>query len=154
MRIRASLRFCLLLATCSLLLAACGRQPVPTATSAALSADTPMPAAAGTITGRLCYPSDYIPAMTIYARNVDSQETASVTTVQNATSYELQVPAGTYVVFAWTAEGSGGTYSQFVACGLNVECTDHSLIPVAVAPGQVTTGADVCDFYGGEVPVP
>jgi Tol biopolymer transport system component len=41
----------------------------------------------------------------------------------------------------------GGGYTQAVPCGLTAECTDHSLIPVAITPGQITSGADLCDWY-------
>ncbi len=110
---------------------------------------------AGTIRGRLCYPSEYIPAMTVYARDVNTGDTVTVEVPENTAQYELAVPGeATYHVFAWTVDGLGGSYSRFVTCGLNVECTDHSLIPVAVGAGQAVGGVDVCDFYGGPVPEP
>ncbi|HSJ53044.1 MAG TPA: hypothetical protein VLC52_04785 [Anaerolineae bacterium] len=119
---------------------ACGSQP---------------PAEAGVIQGKLCYPSDYIPAMTVYAREVNTGETVTVEVPENTPEYRLEVPGeATYQVFAWTVDGLGGSYSRFVTCGLSVECTDHSLIPVPVGAGQTVTGIDVCDFYGGTVPEP
>jgi hypothetical protein len=107
------------------------------------------------IRGKLCYPSEYIPAMTLYARDVSTGETVTLEVPQNTRQYELQVPGeATYQVFAWTADGLGGSYSRFVTCGMSVECTYHSLIPVAVGAGQAASGIDICDFYGGPVPQP
>ncbi|RPI58841.1 MAG: hypothetical protein EHM56_00710 [Chloroflexi bacterium] len=110
---------------------------------------------AGLIRGKLCYPSEYIPAMTVYARDVDTGDTVTLEVPENTPEYELEVPGeATYQVFAWTVDGLGGSYSRFVTCGLSVECTDHGLIPVSVGAGQEVSGIDVCDFYGGPVPQP
>jgi len=58
-------------------------------------------------------------------------------------------------VYAWLDDGNlGGSYSQAVPCGLSVDCTDHSLIPVTVNAGQDVTGIDVCDWYGPPPPAP
>jgi len=141
-----------------------GAQIEPTATLAPTPVVDVLPAASatprpapqgGVISGGLCYPSEYIPAMTIYARNVDTGETWSRHVPQDTLSYEIQVPAGNYWVFAWTDEGVGGSYSEFVLCGLSVECADHTLVTVPVAAGQRVTGVDICDYYGEEaVPRP
>ena len=110
---------------------------------------------AGVIRGKLCYPSEYIPAMTLYARNVSTGETVTLGVPENTPQYELQVPGeATYQVFAWTEDGLGGTYSRFVNCGMSVECTDHSIVPVPVGAGQTVSAIDICDFYGGPVPAP
>ena len=68
-----------------------------------------------------------------------------------------EVRPGVYYVFAWVADGSGlgGAYTQAVPCGLSVDCTDHTLIPVPIAAGQTTTGIDVGDWYEQSVvPLP
>jgi hypothetical protein len=71
-------------------------------------------------------------------------------------SYRLDgVTPGTYMVYAWLNEGNlGGTYSEAVPCGLNADCTDHSLISVTVESGQEVTDIDVCDWYGPPPPPP
>ncbi len=136
----------------------------PTATLAPISASDELPAApptprpapqVGVLSGGLCYPSDYIPALTIYARNVDTGETWSMSVPMDTLTYEMEVPPGNYIVFAWTDEGVGGSYSEFVLCGLSVECTDHTPVSVPVAAGQRVTGIDICDYYMEEaVPRP
>jgi hypothetical protein len=113
------------------------------------------PGEMGVIRGRLCYPSEYIPAMTVYAQDVSTGEKLTLDVPENTSHYELQVPGeATYQVFAWTEDGLGGSYSYFVTCGMTVECTDHRLIPVPVGSGQAVGGVDVCDFYGGTIPAP
>jgi hypothetical protein len=77
-----------------------------------------------------------------------------VDTVYNQDSYQITgLPAGTYHVVAYTLgggsfpEGLKGGFTQAVPCGLRVECEDHSLIPVSVAPGGDTPGVDPLDWY-------
>lgn len=111
--------------------------------------------AVGVISGKLCYPSEGIPPMTIYARHVDTQETFSLAVPAGTREYQLQVPPGSYYLFAWTEDGIGGSYSYFVTCGLSVDCPDHRLIPVPVQAGETVRGIDICDFYDPEsVPKP
>ncbi len=118
---------------------------------------TQPPPQPGSISGKLCYPSSYIPPMTIYA--VDQQANKWFKTQSKGpadASYSLDnIAPGTYLVYAWLDEGQmGGSYSQAVPCGLDVKCTDHSLIPVVVQPGQQVTNIDVCDWYGPIPPPP
>lgn len=110
----------------------------------------------GTIAGGLSYPSEYIPAMTIYARNIDTYQTFSVRVPEGTLEYWLDIPVeGSYFVFAWTDTGVGASYSRFVTCGLKAECSDHTLIPVSVKLGESVTGIDIADWYWQEaVPEP
>jgi hypothetical protein len=112
----------------------------------------------GRIAGRLAFPSEGIPPLAVYARNVASGETIGVGTEENQESYTIEdVPAGVYYVFAWVSDGNGigGAYTQAVLCGLAAECTDHSLIEVPVAGGQTTQGVDITDWYEQSVvPLP
>jgi len=113
--------------------------------------------APGSISGKLCYPGDSIPPMTVYA--VDQATGKSFkkqTRKPDETSYRLEgVPPGDYVVYAWLNDGKlGGMYSEAVPCGLDASCTDHSLIVVTVEEGQDVTDIDVCDWYGPLPPAP
>ena len=113
--------------------------------------------APGSISGKLCYPGDGIPPMTLYA--VDQATGRSFkkqTRKPDETSYHLEgVTPGDYVVYAWLNDGKlGGTYSEAVPCGLDASCTDHSLIPVTVEEGQAVMDIDVCDWYGPPPPAP
>ncbi len=113
---------------------------VPTATSSI---------ATGSIAGDLAYPSSFIPAQRIVAFQVGSPSYYYVETMTGQGHYQLDgLPPGTYHVVAYVVPGGlAGGYSQMVPCGLNVSCTDHTLIDVTVVSGQVTTGVDPKDFY-------
>ena len=114
----------------------------------------------GMITGKLCYPGEHIPELTIYARNVKTGKTFSTHVKEGTTVYKLSVPPGTYFVFVWTrtekrSAAIGGSYSRAVPCGLNVSCADHRPIPVEVETGRTIPHIDPCDFYSPKsVPQP
>jgi len=107
----------------------------------------------GAITGKLSFPSEYIPALRVVAFRLGDNQTYYVDTQMNQGTYELALPAGTYHVVAYMggaeadANSMAGGYSQMVPCGLSVDCSDHSLIDVIVQQGSVTYGVDPGDFY-------
>lgn len=152
---------CLLLAGCS------GGQADAVATSvAATLAAQVLPAAetggglqapTGLVEGSICYPSEGIPPMTLYLQLSGSTEVLVFPIAQNQSSFSAEVLAGSYTAFAWLPDFSiGGSYSQAVGCGLTADCTDHSLVEFEVTGGGITTGVQVCDWYGapGDVPLP
>ncbi len=113
--------------------------------------------APGSISGKLCFPGDGIPPMTVYAVDQATGKSFKTQTRRpDETSYRLEgVTPGTYVVYAWLNDRKlGGTYSEAVPCGLDASCTDHTLIPVPVEEGQEITNVDVCDWYGPLPPQP
>jgi len=157
---------------------ACGTQPsvdlLATSVSATLTAAAP-PAAApsatpttplepsppaisgGAVSGRVCYPAEGIPPMTAYLQNLATDAVVTLPIAQNQSSYSLELPAGTYVAYAWLPDFSfGGSYSSAVLCGLTVACTDHQPLHFDVTAGSVLAGIDLCDWYGqpGDVPLP
>jgi Tol biopolymer transport system component len=104
----------------------------------------------GVVMGRICYPSEAIPALTAYFVNQDTDQFSQLSIAENQDSYSLELEPGDYVAFAYRAGESitlGGMYSQAVACGLTPECTDHTLLEFAVLPGETTGGIDICDWY-------
>ena len=116
------------------------------------SAGVPTPGAVhrGAIEGALSFPSEVVPAMQIYAIEAVGLKFYSVRTALNQQTYTIQgVPPGAYYVVGYLADNpyNAGAYTQFVLCGLRADCTDHSLVPVVVRPGETTRGADVKDFY-------
>jgi hypothetical protein len=110
----------------------------------------------GNIDGLLHYPSEGIPAMTVYVRNLADNATYSQDLPAGTQTFTFEgLPVGLYHVFAWVPGGLGGAYTQAVPCGLSVECTDHTLIEVPVNAGQTTGGVDIGDWYAQEVvPLP
>jgi hypothetical protein len=132
-------------------------QRSPQATLPPVSKPTQPSATPGSISGKLCFPGDSIPPMTIYAVDQASGKSFKKQTRKpDETSYRLDgMTPGDYVVYAWLNDGKlGGTYSEAVPCGLDASCTDHSLIQVTVEEGQDVMDIDVCDWYGPPPPAP
>jgi len=111
---------------------------------------TPPAGAPGAITGRIGFPSEAVPALQVYAIEAAGPRVYSVRTNFNQQTFTIEgVAAGTYYVVAYadSAPTMAGGYSQYVLCGLTANCTDHSLVPVVVAPGQTAQGVRVEDWY-------
>ena len=104
----------------------------------------------GRIEGTLSYPSDYIPALRVCAKNISNNSQRCIQIKKNQKQYKIEVPAGTYHVSASvTIAGQSDTayYSRAVTCGLRYECKDHRPIPVTVKSGQVIKGINPQDWY-------
>jgi hypothetical protein len=139
--------------------------PTTTLTPAATPTPTNAPVATGSITGLLSYPSDFIPAQKIFAvSTADSSRWYRVDTPLNPTgaTYTLSnVPAGSYKVYAYTSNSTptnfaGGSYTEYVRCGMQPPCSDHTVIVVTVTGGQTTQSVDLRDWYApqGAYPPP
>ena len=155
----------------SLLLAGCSAgqadpDAVATSVAATLQAQAQLPTAetggglqalTGMVEGSVCFPSEGIPPMNLFLQLAGSGEPLVFPISQNQSTFSAELPAGTYTAFAWLPDFSiGGSYSQAVACGLTVDCSDHSLVEFEVHGGSTTAGVQVCDWYGapGDVPLP
>jgi hypothetical protein len=116
----------------------------------------------GTVTGKLSYPSSFIPPMRVAFFNAADNSVVSYTdTGKDQGTFSVDLPEGTYYVVAYPYDASNytppaagtpvfaGGYTAAVPCGLSVDCTDHSLLPVAVVAGQTVT-ADPGDWYAPE----
>ena len=128
-------------------------EPQPSATAQpTLPPVTDTPVTAGTLRGAVCYPSESIPAMNAFFQNTATGELTTLAIAENQAAYELVLPAGQYIAFAYTAANPtmGGAYTQAVPCGLSVDCTDHSLLSVDIQAGATFEGADLCDWYAPE----
>ena len=122
-----------------------------------LAAASPLPAA--TIGGRLGYPSEELPGMTVVARNA-SGETFSVETRPKQARYRLEVPDGRYVVFAiarGTGEAAGkeprGAHTAYSICARDKtrvaagRCRTGPLEEVAVTQARGREDIDIDDWY-------
>lgn len=115
----------------------------------------------GSLTGKLSYPSEFIPPLRVVATNIQTNEVYFVDTAQNQGVYTIaNLLPGTYHVMAYSYSLSqeqhpednlftqlSAGYTQAVLCGLSVDCQDHSLIDVVIEPGQTITNIDPGDWY-------
>jgi hypothetical protein len=140
------------------ILAACGDGSHPTGAASGVWAQPGSPAPAeqaGAISGQLGYPSEFLPGQAVYALSVDGRSYYKVESVSYQGRYTMQgVPTGDYFVYAVARWGNsqqrfGAGYTKAIACGLSVDCTDHSPVTVHVKAGQMTAGVDPSDWYAG-----
>ncbi len=108
----------------------------------------------GTITGSLSFPSEEIPEMTVCAEAINTKEEFCTNErmtgddYQYGLGYNLYLPAGEYFVYAKLANDPyKAYYSEFVTCGLSVDCPSHQPIKVTVTAGETTSGVDPQDWY-------
>ena len=129
---------------------------VPTLAPATAPTATTAQQAAGAITGLVAYPAEGHPAMTIIAFSKTDRSIFFLVDIPQATApprtpYTITgVRPGTYNVFAYAMgnDRAGGAYTQYVKCGLNASCSDHTLIDVTVRAGETVRDIDVSDWYG------
>jgi len=110
----------------------------------------------GTIEGSLGYPGGSIPEdMMVCAENIITKKQYWTSThikdnkYTYGIGYKIEVPVGTYYVFATLPNWKDyrAYYSEFVTCGLKVECPSHDPIPVVVKAGETITNIDPQDWY-------
>ena len=101
----------------------------------------------GSVSGRICFPGERIPPMTLYFQNMDKNKLTEFSIRENQTAYQVQLELGNYLTYAWVLnfELSGG-YTH----------ADHRLRTFEVTAGGELTGVDICDWYGepGTIPLP
>jgi hypothetical protein len=91
----------------------------------------------GTVTGSLCYPSEFNPPMTLYFEKAGTAETIQFSIPEAQNVYSVLLPNGTYYAYAW-------------APGYKLEgaYTDSSglMKTFAVNGGQTTANINLCDW--------
>lgn len=117
----------------------------------------------GTIEIKLGYPAGGIPALKVCLFAIPAKvgdyasATQCVTTPANQTQLTMTAPVGSYHIFAWPDDNQyqlSGSWTPAVACGLSVDCKDHSPLAVVVNADQKTTGVAIQDWYGEGVGYP
>jgi hypothetical protein len=108
----------------------------------------------GTIEGTFNFPSEGLPksliACAVEITTQTEQCTPPLSETGQTNSFSLEVPAGTYHVYATDSavpNGYKAYYNEFVTCGLNASCPSHSKIAVVVNAGQTTSGILPHDWY-------
>lgn len=118
----------------------------------------------GELNGTLCFPSDYIPEMTVYLQDISNKKVYKILIQEDQRSFKFNdLPFGDYYAYAYTIEkvssdvngnsfkASGG-FTKAVPCGLSVDCNDHSLIPIEIDAKITKDTISICDWYGALVP--
>jgi len=119
---------------------------------------TATPVIGATIGGRLSYPSDELPGMTVVARNA-AGETFSAETAPKQARYRLEVPEGRYVLFA-IAQGTGdasgkaprGAHTTYSTCARDKarlqarRCKTGPLEEVSVTQARGREDVDIDDW--------
>jgi hypothetical protein len=123
-------------------------------TPSATATITPTPQG-DNVLGKICYPSESIPAMTAYFEETNSHAVVELPIAAGQDHYATLLPPGTYLAYAWLPDFSyGGLYSQAVPCGLKATCKDHQALPFEVKAGETLQNIDLCDWYAGPYNVP
>lgn len=91
----------------------------------------------GTVSGALCYPSEFNPPMTLYFEKAGTTETIQFAIPEDQNFYSVLLPTGKYYAYAW-------------APGYNLEgaYTDASdlMKTFIVSGGQTTANIDLCSW--------
>jgi hypothetical protein len=118
--------------------------------------NTSGPVPTGSISGKICYPSEFIPEMTLFVQETSNQEISEEYISENQNRYNMNLIPGRYIAFAYLNSGATlmGSYSNAVLCGLNAGCADHSLVEFEVKAGQTLEDIDICDWYSTEAVPP
>ncbi len=124
---------------------------IPEAASTQMEVEMSM----GGLGGKLSYPSEFIPPLTIVAYQVVNGEMTGTIywqdTDTNQTTYRFEsLPQSNYYVVAYMQDydnDMAAGYTEAVLCGLSVDCENHSLMEVEVWPGEVTEDIDLLDWY-------
>lgn len=133
--------------------------PTPEPTPITEPTPTPEPETEpeGRISGGLTYPGEGIPTNL----HICVEETKKGATVcsnspkdgfsfkvnRASASYSVSLPAGTYHIYATVPGQARAYYTEFISCGMSVDCRSHRKIAVRVRGGKTTGGIMVGDWY-------
>ena len=96
----------------------------------------------GTVTGSLCYPSEFNPPMTLYVEDAKTGDRIQFGIVEAQNYYSVLIPNGTYYVYAW-APG-------YNLEGAYADPNTNLMKPIQVSGGQTTSMINLCNWspYG------
>lgn len=109
--------------------------------------DTTLPADAATIRGSLSAPSEYLPSdIKVCVEAVSGQVVSCAAKIDASLysgTYEIQVPPGSYRIYATTSERPGHK-AYYVRCNSQPAC--HTPSVITIAEGSTATGIDPTDW--------
>lgn len=92
----------------------------------------------GTVTGSLCYPSEFNPPMTLFFDRIGTSETIQFSIAEAQNTYSVLLPNGSYYVHAW-APG-------YNLEGAYADPSTNLMLPVQVTGGQTTKFINLCNW--------
>ena len=92
----------------------------------------------GTVTGSLCYPSEFNPPMTLYFEKVGTSETIQFAVVEAQNTYSVLLPKGSYYVHAWAP--------NYNLEGAYADPNTNLMIPIQVYGGETTKFINLCNW--------
>ncbi len=111
-------------------------------------------AGAGTIEGVLVFPSQVVPAMTVYASELDSARVHTARLARGQANFTIEVPPGRYLLFLAPNEPGApdiyGAYTRYSLCAphaVDGQCEDHTLMPVVVGSKAARVAVAIDDWY-------
>ena len=134
--------------------------PSPTSSPTPILTTTPS-TSQGVVTGKLCYPSDFLPPGEIVAKDLASSKTYTQayvgSTAGGGLTYSFKIPTGTYHL-RYQAHASlkkpdiftSGYYTTCAKEPTGTVCTldsNHISMIVTVKANEETKNVDLCDFY-------
>lgn len=126
-------------------------QALPSPTSSPVTTNS---AVMGTVSGKLCYPSEMLPKGTIEAKNTTSGEILSQaypgSEAGGKSSYSFSLKPGTYYLRYKISDFFNGYHTETCKTGSETSCAATNtrvLIPAVVETGKTVDTYDLCDFY-------
>ncbi len=107
-----------------------------------------VPSETGRVEGALRFPACFPPEdLEVCAERLDGR---IVRCQPAALRYSLSLPEGEYRIFSRARSQSErrAYYSKAVACGLRVQCRDHTPLVVSVRSGRPLRSIDPADWFG------
>lgn len=108
----------------------------------------------GTVSGKLCYPSEILPAGTIEAKNTVTAEMTTQnypgSSAGGKSSYSFSLSPGTFYLRYKISDTLIGYHTETCKTGSETSCTATNprvLISVTVEDGKTISDYDLCDFY-------
>lgn len=109
----------------------------------------------GTVTGQVILPAEVASttrglALDLFFENVATEEVRILSLPEGRQPYTMTLPAGSYVVYAWTP--ALAEKGAFTSCRPGEPCEDLSLRAITVTAEAAVTGVDIADWLPVERP--
>lgn len=107
----------------------------------------------GLVKGKLCYPSEFLPAGKIIAKRISDNQESYInypgTENGGQTNYTFELDEGDYYLKYQTASGKNGYHTDVCPTGLETTCgmDQRKNLTISVKSGQTSENINLCDFY-------